>query len=187
MNGRRLGAWGPICAGASLLVVLGTGCAGGGGAAKGGGTGEAVGEVVVGRPLPELELQAMDGRAARLTGYRGKVLLVDVWATWCEPCKEELPMLDGIASRLRGRGVEVLAVSVDQEVENVHAFLRRRPKWNLRVFHDPAGLVAERLQPPTMPTSYIVDREGVVRYVNRGFRRDDAKVLEAKLIELAGR
>ena len=54
-----------------------------------------------------------------LSCYRGKVVLLDVWASWCGPCKQELPMLDDMARRLRGDGVEVLAVSVDQERANV--------------------------------------------------------------------
>lgn len=149
-------------------------------------TGQSAGRVVVGQPLPEIELASLEGRGLKLSSFRGKVVLLDVWASWCEPCKEELPWLDDVAARLRGRGVEVLAVSVDQEVANVRTFLRRKSGgWNLKVFHDPAGQIAERLQPPRMPTSYVLDRGGVVRMVNEGYHPKDAQRLEAKLAELS--
>jgi len=95
-------------------------------------------------------------------------------------------MLDDIAGRLRRRGVEVLAVSVDQERENVLKFLRGRGKWALTIAHDPRGQIADRLQPEKMPTSYIIDRAGIIRYVNSGFVPSDADVIERRLVEVAG-
>lgn len=172
-----------------LLLAL-AGCASGGGDAARGHSeiGQSAGLVTVGQTLPDLDLASLEGRALRLSSFRGKVVLLDVWASWCEPCKEELPWLDDVAARLRSRGVEVLAVSVDQDVANVRSFLRRKGgSWNLKVFHDPAGQIAERLQPPRMPTSYVIDREGVVRLVNEGYAPQDARRLEAKLNELAQR
>jgi thiol-disulfide isomerase/thioredoxin len=127
----------------------------------------------------------MSGKPVTVSSYRGQVLLLDVWASWCGPCKEELPMLDDIASRLRHRGVEVLAVSVDQERANVVKFLGSRGRWALTIAHDPKGEIADRLQPDKMPTSYIIDREGIIRYVNYGFVPSDARTIERHLTELA--
>jgi alkyl hydroperoxide reductase subunit AhpC len=95
-------------------------------------------------------------------------------------------MLDDIAGRLRRRGVEVLAVSVDQERDNVVKFLHGRGKWALTIAHDPRGEIADRLQPDKMPTSYIIDRAGIIRYVNAGFVPSDADVIERRLVEVAG-
>lgn len=172
----------------AFVVALGlffSGCAGPSGSNAE--TGSAAGAVVVGRPLPELTLKALDGTAQRLSAFRGRVVLLDVWASWCEPCKDELPVLDGMAADLRARGVEVLAVSLDQEADNVHEFLKRRRHWTLRVFHDPTGAVAETLQPPKMPTSYVLDRGGVVRRVNLGFSPGDAADIRRELQTLAAR
>jgi alkyl hydroperoxide reductase subunit AhpC len=94
-------------------------------------------------------------------------------------------MLDDIASKLRRRGVEILAVSVDQERENVVKFLRGHGKWALTVAHDPRGEIADRLQPDKMPTSYIIDRAGIIRYVNSGFVPTDADLIERRLVEVA--
>jgi thiol-disulfide isomerase/thioredoxin len=140
----------------------------------------------VGSPAPEITVQAMSGKSIAVSSYRGKVVLLDVWASWCAPCKEELPMLDDIAARLRRRGIEVLAVSIDQERENVVKFMRARGRWSLTVAHDRAGEIADRLRPDKMPTSYIIDRAGIIRYVNSGFVPSDAETIERHLVEVAG-
>ena len=96
-------------------------------------------------------------------------------------------MLDDIAGRLKGSGVEILAVSIDQERRNVRKFLESRPRWALTVAHDPQGAIADTLQPEKMPTSYFIDRDGIIRFVNSGFEPDDAPVIEKRLRELARR
>ncbi len=140
----------------------------------------------VGLPAPEITVQRISGKPVSLSNYRGQVVLLDIWASWCGPCKQELPMLDDIASRLHHRGVEVLAVSVDQERENVVKFLGGRGHWALTIAHDSKGEIADRLQPDKMPTSYIIDRQGIIRYVNYGFVPSDAQTIERRLADLAG-
>jgi len=113
------------------------------------------------------------------------VLLLDIWASWCGPCKQELPMLDEMAARLRSKGVQIVAVSIDHERANLDKFLGARGRWSLTIAHDPKGEVADRLQPEKMPTSYIIDRQGIIRYVNYGFVPSDAGKIETRLTELA--
>jgi cytochrome c biogenesis protein CcmG, thiol:disulfide interchange protein DsbE len=170
----------------ALAVLLLAGCATGGAPGAGGGGGGGGGGQQVGAPAPELRVQGLSGKPINVSSYRGKVVLLDVWASWCVPCKQELPMLDGIAGRLRHKGVEILAVSVDQERENVVKFLRGHGKWSLTIAHDPRGEIADRLQPDKMPTSYIIDRAGIIRYVNSGFVPSDADMIERRLVEVAG-
>jgi thiol-disulfide isomerase/thioredoxin len=169
---------------AAALAVLALG-----GCATGGATGEgsAGGGSQIGAPAPEISVQTMTGKAVGLSDYRGKVVLLDVWASWCGPCKQELPMLDDIAKRLRADDVVVLAVSVDQERANVTKFLKARPHWALTIAHDPQGQVADRFAPEKMPTSYVIDREGVIRFVNSGFVPGDAAVIERRLSDVARR
>jgi thiol-disulfide isomerase/thioredoxin len=143
------------------------------------------GPIKVGQPMPDLAIEQLSGKSLNVSSYRGKVLLLDVWASWCIPCKQELPMLDDLATRLRAKGVEILAVSVDEKRENVDRFLNSRGRWSLTIAHDPRGQVADRLQPEKMPTSYMVDRQGVIRYVNLGFVPSDARVIERRLLDLA--
>jgi thiol-disulfide isomerase/thioredoxin len=141
-----------------------------------------------GRVLPPITVQSLSGGTAIDLGrLRGKVLLVDIWASWCGPCKEELPLLDELARRLKGQGIEFVAISIDEERASASAFVRSRPRWSLTLAHDPAGKVPALLEPPKMPTSYVVDREGVIRHVNAGFERGDLALLEQRLSELAAR
>lgn len=141
----------------------------------------------VGQAMPAFTVRTLEGnRSVDLHALRGKVVLVDLWASWCAPCKEEMPMLDDMAARLRRKGVEIIAVSVDEKRASAVAFLRARPRWSLTLAHDPEGKLPELLQPSKMPTSYIVDAHGIVRYVNVGFERADAALIEERLVALAG-
>jgi len=166
---------------AAVAILAGCATSGGEGAGAGASSSQ------VGAPLPPIKVETLAGKQLDVASYRGRVLLLDVWASWCGPCKQELPMLDAMAKRLKGQGVEILAVSVDQERANVEKFMQHHGHWSLTVAHDPAGVIAERLQPDKMPTSYIVDRAGIVRYVNAGFVPEDAPTLESRLREVAGR
>jgi len=169
----------PLC----VWIMSSTGCG-----SSGGGTNASSPRSgsVVGQAVPDLALSPLSGgKAVRLSDLRGKVVLLDVWASWCAPCKQELPMLDDMAGRLRARGVEIVAVSIDDNREDAEVFLRSRPRWTIRLAHDPEGKVPGRLQPPKMPSSYIVDRRGVIRQVNAGFERADAQRIENRLMELA--
>ena len=102
-----------LALGCLALALAVSACATGGSAGGGVGGKETAGQGV-GHPAPEIVVDRLDGGSLALSSLRGKVVLLDVWASWCVPCKRELPMLDAIASRLHRRGVEVLAVSVDQ-------------------------------------------------------------------------
>ena len=168
----------------ALGLTFALGCAtAGGGAPSHGASG---GQVDVGRAAPDITVDRVSGGTLALSSLHGKVVLLDVWASWCGPCKQELPMLDAIAGRLHRRGVEVLAVSVDQERENVDKFLEAKGRWTLTVAHDPKGAIADTFQPDKMPTSYVIDRQGIIRYVNSGFAPEDAKEIERRLADLAG-
>lgn len=95
-------------------------------------------------------------------------------------------MLDAMATRLRKKGIEILAISIDENRDDAMGFIKAHgAPWSLSLAHDPEGRVADRLKPAKMPTSYIIDRAGVVRQINAGFERDDAAKIEARLLELA--
>lgn len=170
-----------VCA---MLMLYGCATSGGGASETKSGGDEATG--AVGRPLPALAVKSLNGEGTvSLSQLRGKVVLLDIWASWCGPCKEELPLLDEMAGRLKAKNVELVAVSIDEDRASALAFLRARPRWSLTLAHDPSGKLPEVLQPPKMPTSYVVDRQGVVRQVNAGFERGDIARLESRLAALA--
>ena len=125
------------------------------------------------------------GRDIRVRDLRGTVVLLDIWASWCAPCKEEMPLLDDMARRLRGEDVEIVAVSIDEDRGAAEEFLRTKKTWALTLAHDPQGRVPDRLKPAKMPTSYVIDARGVLRQVTAGFERGDIARLEARLRALA--
>ena len=140
----------------------------------------------LGEPMPDVAMEEFwDRKELRLSELRGKVVLLDIWASWCVPCKDEMPTLDEMARRFRGKGVEIIAVSIDEDRAAAEQFLKRRKRWSLTLAHDPAGAMPDRLQPPKMPTSYVIDRAGILRHVNAGFEPADARRIEAQLSELA--
>jgi cytochrome c biogenesis protein CcmG, thiol:disulfide interchange protein DsbE len=107
-----------------------------------------------------------------------------VWASWCAPCKQELPMLDDAVERLRTNGVEVVAVSVDESAADAEEFLQSRSTWSLVVGHDPGGRSLRRLEVTKMPTSFVIDRKGVIRAVYPESYREDFRMIETQLVAL---
>jgi|SRR5579859_6459163 len=145
-------------------------------------------EPVVGRSVYDLDLKPLGPRnGVRLSEFQGKVVLLNVWASWCAPCKDELPRLDEAAPRLRAKGIEIVAAAVDESAADAEEFLRRRDTWTLTFGIDPGGRVLrQRLGVPRMPTSYFIDKKGVVREVHPGSDDEDFRIVESRLIELAG-
>jgi peroxiredoxin len=138
-----------------------------------------------GTEAPEFELpDIISDEKVSLRSLRGKVVLVDFWASWCEPCKRELPQLAALAERLRGKGVEVLAVTIDKKRENAQALLKQLG-IQLRVLWNADGSVADRYEPGKMPSNFVIDASGKVRYVNEGYEVGDEKRFEQQLLELA--
>lgn len=140
----------------------------------------------LGQTLPDLPLRdAMSGQPLSLKSLSGQVVLLDIWASWCAPCKEELPLLDEMAGRLGESGVKIVAVSIDDDPEAMKDFLRQKKDWRLQLAHDPLRKIPDALQPEKMPTSYVLDRGGALRKIHGGFSRDDIGKLEAELKDLA--
>jgi thiol-disulfide isomerase/thioredoxin len=140
----------------------------------------------VGRTVYDLDLKALGHReGVRLSEFVGKAVLLNVWASWCPPCRHELPMLDDASERLRSKGVEIVAVTVDESVQDAEDFLQARSTWSLHLAHDPSGRSLHRLEVPRMPTSYVIDRKGVIRGVYTDSDSQDFRTIENQLLELA--
>ena len=132
------------------------------------GAGVAFAGVQKGQRAPEFSLPSLKGSTVALSSLRGKVVLVDFWAQWCEPCKKELPQLDRLSKEYAPKGVVVLAVDIDKQRDNAERMVKQLG-LTLDVLLDPAGSVAGTYDLPKMPTSFVVDKKGIVRYVNEGF------------------
>jgi peroxiredoxin len=147
----------------------------------------ALAEVKPGDQAFDFEKRTTAGQTLKLSSLRGKVVLIDFWATWCEPCKKELPLLGKLAPRLRPRGIEIVTVNIDDDKKNAESFVRAHGLEQLTVIPDADKSIVGRYEPPKMPSSFVVDRTGVVRAVNAGFEDGDEAKLEKQLTALAGK
>ncbi len=147
-------------------------------------SGSAFAGVGKGQRAPDFSLPTLAGGRMSLSSLRGKVVLVDFWAQWCEPCKRELPQLDKLAREFAGKDVVVLAVNLDKSQENAQR-LAQQLGLTLPVLLDSSGATAATYDLPKMPSSFIVDKKGVVRYVHEGFEGSgDDDRFRAELSEL---
>jgi peroxiredoxin len=122
--------------------------------------------IEVGRKAPEFALPRLGGGELALRELRGKVVLVNFWATWCAPCEQEMPAMQRLYAKLAPRGFELVAISEDDTAEVVEAF-RARLALDFPIGLDPSHAVARRYQSFRYPESFLVDREGVLvaRYI----------------------
>ena len=118
-----------------------------------------------------------------LARLRGKIVLVDFWASWCEPCRHSFPWLNAMQAKYADRGLIVIGVNVDRERADADRFLRDVPA-TFQIVYDPAGALATRFDLPGMPASYIIGRTGDVVAHHIGFRSGLSADREAELKQL---
>ena len=126
-------------------------------------------------PAPAFTLKDLEGKDVSLEDQKGKVVLVNFWASWCPPCKDEFPKLNELAVAYGDKDVAVIAVTLDKALANVHKFLDKyaTDPVRLTLVRDPSAEAASRYGARAMPISFVVDRGGVIRYVHMGFQKDD--------------
>jgi thiol-disulfide isomerase/thioredoxin len=131
----------------------------------------------IGQPI-ELSARDLQGREVDVAADAGVVRLVDFWATWCEPCREQLPALERMRRELGPRGLSVYAVSFDEDPAQIPRFLEAMPV-GFRVLWDRGGAAwATRYDLSRLPTTLLVDRRGIIRFVHEGY--DEAIAGEAR-------
>lgn len=113
----------------------------------------------------------------------GKVVMVDFWASWCGPCRLSFPVLKRLHEKYADKGLVVIGIGVDAKAEDYKKFVAKMGV-SFPIFHDATHTVADKFAPPSMPTSYIIDRKGVVRYIHVGFRGQKTEAEYVKEIEL---
>ncbi len=131
--------------------------------------------------LPYAGTQPVD-----LSADRGKVVLVDFWASWCSPCRQSLPLYNGLQADFAASDFAILAVGVDEDTAAARTFLREHPV-KYTVLQDPKGDVAQAFGLKGMPSSYLIDRAGVVRHIHIGFEPKDIDALKREIAALVAK
>lgn len=113
------------------------------------------------RPVAALTFQGGEGQPLSVDAFRGKVAVLNLWATWCAPCREEMPTLDGLQAKLGGADLEVLALSIDHGgTKVIRQFFREIGVKYLRLYIDPSGQALNALNILGIPTTLLIDRRG---------------------------
>ncbi|MEL0027374.1 MAG: TlpA disulfide reductase family protein [Perlucidibaca sp.] len=133
-----------------------------------------------GEPAPDFRLHDGQGRVVTLSSLRGRVVYLDFWASWCGPCRQSFPWMDGLQQRLGRDRLVVLAVNVDEDAEAASQFLKElRPGFS--VVFDTQGRTALRYALPGMPASFLIGPDGRLLWGHLGFRAEDGSRLEAAI------
>lgn len=124
-----------------------------------------------------------DNGRVKLSDFKGQVVYVDFWASWCTPCRKSFPWMSEIQKRYQAQGLNIVAINLDQQPEQAQHFLKQMPA-SFTVAFDPEGKTAEHYNVQGMPSSYLIDRKGQLRQTHIGFRDKDKDRLEQSIIEL---
>lgn len=126
----------------------------------------------VATPAPAFSLARRGGGEVSLDQLRGKVVLINFWATWCGPCRKEMPLLDQLQKKYSPLGFTLLGVNVEEDGRLFDTFLRDVPV-SFPILLDPANGVSKLYQVEAMPSTVIIDRKGNVRYIHQGYQPGD--------------
>lgn len=139
-----------------------------------------------GDKAPGFAAQSLDGsEKLSLAAYRGKVVYLDFWASWCPPCLQSLPLLESLRKEFPADQVQFLAVNLDRDLDTARAFLREHA-IGYPSASDPEGRLPATFQVKKMPTSFVIDRNGYITYVHPGFRPSDIEEIRAQIRRLVG-
>ena len=137
-----------------------------------------------GNPAPECTLSTFDAQqAVNIQGFQGQVLYVDFWASWCGPCAKSFPFLNKMHHELKDKGLQIVGVNLDENLEDAKGFLAKYPA-DFTVVTDPGEQCAKRFDVKAMPSSYLIDRKGIVRHVHLGFRSGESEDLRLLIEQL---
>jgi thiol-disulfide isomerase/thioredoxin len=128
-------------------------------------------QLKVGDAVPDLSSYQLDGKLP--DSLKGKVVIMDFWASWCAPCAKSFPVLDELQKKY-GDQLVIVAVNVDEKSANMDTFLKKHPV-SFTVVRDASQKLVAVVEPATMPSSYVMDKSGKVRYLHNGFHGEETR------------
>ncbi len=140
----------------------------------------------VGESAPNFSLPSTSGEITDLVAFRNRVVFLNFWASWCEPCKKELPELEMLHRKYSRHGFDVVGINIDKKEENAREYIERFA-LSFPMMLDPDGRVIRQYRGAAMPVSYLIDRQGVVRNVFFGYSESRLPKMEAAIMSLMNR
>lgn len=134
-------------------------------------------------PAPDFVLKTDSGENLRLEEQRGDVILLNFWASWCGPCRQEMPILEELHQRYERAGFKVLGINVEQDLEAAKRYLSK-VDVSFPILYDPTSIAGEAYNVDAMPTTIMIDRDGNMRYLHRGFKPGYEDNYRAEIKEL---
>jgi len=123
-------------------------------------------------PAPDFVLDSNTGKPVKLSGFKGQVVMINFWATWCGPCREEMPLLESIYKQYKKQGFTLLSVNVEPDPKGATDWLKKTPA-SFPVLYDVKSDVSNLYKVAVMPSTYFVDKKGNLRSVHRGYKAGD--------------
>ncbi len=140
--------------------------------------------ISVGDTVPSFKARSIDGsNNVSMDEYRGKVVLIDFWASWCPPCLKSFPKYDDLRREIGTSDFEIVAINVDENTDDAKKFLSKHPV-SFPIVKDPKGVLPGVFGVKAMPTSYLIDKNGVVKYVPAAFKEGDIEKLRVEIEKL---
>jgi peroxiredoxin len=130
------------------------------------------GNIANGASAPAFQLTSMNGKSLSLDQLKGQVVLINFWASWCGPCRTEMPILEQLYHSYQAAGFTLLGVNVEPKEGDAEKFLKGTPV-SFPILFDPDSKVSKLYEVSGMPSTIIVDRKGTVRYVHHGYKPGD--------------
>ena len=132
----------------------------------------------IGNIIPDFSVTDLNGKSKNIKEFRGKTVMLNFWATWCPPCRAEMPSMEKLWNKSKNKKFVIIAVSVDQSPTSKVAEFIKTNKYTFPVFHDANGKLAEMFLIRSIPTTYIVDKSGVI--LSKTMGAEDWSKLEVK-------
>lgn len=136
-----------------------------------------------GKAAPGLTLKKLDNSSFKISDYKGDVVYVDFWATWCPPCRKSFPWMEEMNLRYKDLGFQIVAISLDTKRSVIDQFLEKMDT-SFVIAHDPSGESATAFKVKGMPSSYLIDRKGNIHLTHLGFNAKDKSKLEDEIKSL---
>lgn len=136
-----------------------------------------------GELIPQCQPLIQKTGTTDFAAFRGKVVYLDFWATWCPPCRKSMPALNKLRNDLIDSGFEIVAINVDEHQVDAEHYLEKYPVDYINIF-DPGAECPKKFQLQGMPTAYLIDQKGVIQDVHVGFRQGDIKTIRTKVLDL---